>query len=179
MSKIRNSPRPKSALATAIILAAPMLASCSINKDLRLDATGPGLPANAAVSIQTEPADTTRATQFAAALAGAFAENGHAVKDAAPVTAVFGLSQRNRSTGTAQVSVAAGGHPPKVDWISAPARKRAFQACEGERLRATLALYSRVEKTLIYRGTGEIDGCGFTQADIDGLAKALVKGAVG
>ena len=46
-------------------------------------------------------------------------------------------------------------------------------------MRATLALYSRVEKTLIYRGTGEIDGCGFTQAEIDALAKALVKGAAG
>ena len=176
---IRNSLRPRSALATAIVLAAPLLAGCAINKDLRLDAQGPGLPANAAVSIQTEPASTAQAAQFAAALADAFAGNGHAVKDAAPVTAVFGFSLRSRATGTAQVSAAGEGRPPEVNWISAPARKRAFQSCEGERLRATLALYSRVEKTLIYRGTGEIDGCGFTQADIDALAQALVKGAAG
>jgi hypothetical protein len=163
----------------AIALALPLLASCAINKDLRLNSEGPGLPANAAVSIQTVPDDTENAAQFAAALADAFARNGHAVEDAAPVTAVFGFSRRNRATGTAQVSSAEEGRPPEVNWMSAPARKRAFQACEGERLRATLALYSRVEKTLIYRGTGEIDGCGFTQAEIDALAKALVKGAAG
>jgi hypothetical protein len=166
-------------MAMAIALAAPLLTSCAINKDLRLDRQGPGLPANAAVAIQTVPADTRHATQFAAALAEAFVGNGHAVDDAAPVTAVFGFSLRNRATGTAQVNTAGEGRPPEVNWVSAPARKRAFQACEGERLRATLALYSRVEKTLIYRATGEIDGCDFTQADIDALATALVKGAVG
>lgn len=169
--------RPRPAMAAAILLTAPLLASCAINKDLRLDRKGPGLPANAAVSIQTVPAGSEQAAQFAAALADAFTGDGHEVEDAAPVTAVFGLSLRNRKTGTAQVSPAGEGRPLAVNWMSAPARKRAFQACEGERLRATLALYSRVEKTLIYRGTGEIDGCSFTQAEIDALARALVKGA--
>lgn len=160
-------------------MAVALLASCAINKDLRLNTEGPGLPANAAVSIQTVPADSEHAAQFAAALADAFARNGNAVENAAPITAVFGFSQRNRATGTAQLCPAEEGRLPEVNWMSEPARKRAFQACEGERMRATLALYSRVEKTLIYRGTGEIDGCGFTQAEIDALAKALVKGAAG
>ena len=179
MSKTRNSSRRRSVIAAAIVLSGPLLASCAINKDLRLDSQGPGLPANAAVSIQTGPAGSEPAAQFAAALADAFAGSGHAVQDAAPVTAVFGFSLRRRATGTAQVSAAEGGRPPEVKWVSAPARKRAFQACEGERMRATLALYSRVEKTLIYRGTGEIDGCEFTPGEIDALAKALVRGAVG
>ncbi|RNJ62411.1 MAG: hypothetical protein EDM03_13260 [Porphyrobacter sp. IPPAS B-1204] len=163
----------------AIILGAPLLAGCAINKDLRLDTQGPGLPANTAVSIETVPAGTENASRFAAALADAFAGSGHAVNEDAPVTAVFGFSLRDRSTGTAQVSDAGEARPPEVKWISAPARKRAFQACEGERLRATLALYSRNDKTLIYRGTGEIDGCDITQGEIDALAKALVKGAGG
>lgn len=177
MSKIRNSARPRSAFAAGIVLTLPLLASCAINRDLRLDTQGPGLPADAAVSIRTVPADSEPATQFATALADAFAGNGHVVQDGAPVTAVFGFSQRSRATGTAQVSPAADGRPPEINWTSAPARKLAFQACEGERLRAMLALYSRDEKTLIYRGTGEIDGCSFSQADIEALAKALVKGA--
>jgi hypothetical protein len=179
MSKIGNSARARSAFAAGIVLTLPLLASCAINRDLRLDTQGPGLPADAAVSIQTAPAGSEQAAQFAAALADAFAGNGHAVKDGAPVTAVFGFSQRSRATGTAQMSPADDGSPPAVNWTSTPARKRAFQACEGERLRATLALYSRDAKTLIYRGTGEIDGCSFTQADVDALAKALVKGAAG
>jgi hypothetical protein len=179
MSQIRNSARPRSAIAKAIVLAVPLLSSCAINKDLRLDIEGAGLPENADVSIQTVPADTEYAALFAAALADAFAGSGHAVNEGAPITAVFGFSLRDRSTGTAQVSAAGEGRPPEVKWISAPARKRAFQVCEGERLRATLALYSRAEKTLIYRGTGEIDGCGFTQGEINALAKALVKGAAG
>lgn len=171
--------RLRSALAAATILAVPLLAGCAINTDLRLDTKGPGLPANAAVSIQTAPADNDQAARFATALADAFAARDHAVTDAAPVTAVFGFSLRDRATGTAQVSPAGEGRPPEVKWISAPARKRAFQACQGERLRATLALYSRDEKTLIYRGTGEIDGCGVTNAEIDALAQALVNGAAG
>jgi hypothetical protein len=162
-----------------MVLAVPLLASCAINKDLRLDMQGPGLPANAAVSIQSGPAGSEQTAQFAAALANAFDRSGHAVENAAPITAVFGFSLRNRATGTAQVSPAGESRPPTVNWMSAPARKRLFQACEGKRLRATLALYSRVEKALIYRGTGEIDGCGFTQAEIDALARALVKGAAG
>ncbi len=179
MPKTMNNPRLRSAIAAAITLAASLLAGCAINPDLRLDAKGPGLRANAAVSIQTDPADTDQAARFAAALADAFAGRGHAVTDTAPVTAVFGFSLRDRATGTAQVSPDGEGRPPAVDWISAPARKRLFQACQGERLRATLALYSRDEKTLIYRGTGEIDGCSVTNAEIDALAKALVNGAAG
>lgn len=167
----------KFAIATALILGLPMMASCAIGKDLRLDAQGPGLPPNSAISIQTAPADSEDAKRFAASLASAFAGRGHVVKDAAPFSMVFGLSRRSRSTGAAQVNSARDGRPPEVNWISAPARKRVFQACEGERLRATLALYSREEKTLIYRGVGEIDGCSFTQADIDALAKALVEAA--
>lgn len=142
-----------------------------------MDIAGPGLPARSEVSIQTELTDNQQAVRFAASLADAFADSGHSVRDAASVTAVFGFTQRSRATGTADASPAAEGQQPAITWISAPVRKSAFQACEGERLRATLALYSRVEKILIYRGTGEIDGCSFTQAGIDPLAKVLVKGA--
>ncbi len=144
-----------------------------------MDRQGPGLPTNAAVSIQTVPAGSEQAAQFAAALVNAFDRSGHAVEEAAPIAAVFGFSLRNRATGAAQVSPAEEGRPPTVNWMSSPAHKRAFQVCEGARLRVTLALYSRVEKALIYRGTGEIDGCDFTQAEIDALARALVKGAAG
>jgi hypothetical protein len=177
MSKMKNSTRSPSTTAAAFVLAVPLLASCAISKDLRLDTHGPGLPPAAAVSIQSSPAGNEPAARFAASLADAFAASGHAIGDAAPVTAVFGFALRNRSTGTADGSPAEGDSQSGIKWISAPARKRAFQACEGERLRATLALYSRAEKTLIYRGTGEVDGCNFTQSDIDALAKALVKGA--
>lgn len=165
------------AFATALVLGFPMLASCAIDKDLRLDSQGPGLPPNSTVSIQTVPANNEDAARFAASLAGAFAGKGHIVKDTAPFIMVFGLSRQSRSTGTAQVNSAEDGLPPEVNWISAPARKRIFQACEGERLRATLVLYSRDEKNLIYRGVSEIDGCSFTQADIDALAKALTEDA--
>ena len=163
-------------IAAAGVLAAPLLAGCAISKDLKLDVQGEGLPANTAVSIRTPPAGNALATRFAGALAGAFAERGHAVTEAAPVTAVFAFTRRNRSVGAAEERPVAEGSAPAIKWISAPARKRAFQ-CKGERLRATLALYSRPANGLVYRATGEIDGCQFTDADIDALARALVGGA--
>jgi hypothetical protein len=164
----------KSTLLTVVPL---LLAGCAINKDLRLDRQGPGLPASAAVAIETAPAATEQAARFAEALANAFAKRGHGVSDEAPVSAVFAFTQRHRSIGTADGSPAAAGSKPETQWISAPGRKRRFQSCEGERLRATLALYSRTDKALIYRAAAEVDGCDFTNADIDALAKALVDGA--
>lgn len=177
MSTIRKGLAPRSALSKSILLAVPLLAGCAISKDLRLDRQGPGLPAMASVSIGTHPADNEQAARFAASLAGAFAERGHAVSDEARVTALFGFTRRERSIGTADGSPVGDAGKSETDWISAPARKRSFQSCKGERLRATLALYSRDEKTLIYRGVAEVDGCDFTNADIDGLALALVKAA--
>lgn len=177
MSKTKDRTGRRIALAAAGALVLPLLAGCAINKDLRLDVQGEGLPANTAVSIRTAPADNPLATQFAGALAGAFAENGHAVTEAAPVTAVFAFTRRSRSIGAAEERPAADGGEPAIAWISSPARKRALQACKGERLRATLALYSRPANGLVYRATGEVDGCDFTEADLDALAKALVGGA--
>jgi hypothetical protein len=177
MSMMTGRTMRRSTLAIAGAMAAPLLAGCAISKDLKLDVQGEGLPANTAVSIRTTPADNELATRFAGALAGAFAEKGHALTEAAPVTAVFAFTRRNRRIGAAEEGPAAEGNAPAIKWISAPARRRAFQACKGERLRATLALYSRTANALVYRATGEIDGCEFSNADIDALAKALVEGA--
>ena len=167
------------ALAAAGVLLAPALAGCAIGKDLRLDVAGAGLPANTPVSIRTEPSDNALARQFAGALGEAFAAKGHEVTGAAPVTAVFAFTRRSRSIGAAEERPAGEGRDPAVEWISPPARKRALQACKGDRLRATLALYSQPANGLVYRATGEMDGCDFTKADVDALAKALVNGAGG
>lgn len=166
------------ARALPALLAMGMVAGCAIDKELRLDRQGPGLAPGAAVAILRAPPESDQSARFAAALAQAFAARGHAVSDTAPVTAVFGLARRPRAIGTADgspsVSVGAQGD---VVWISAPAEKRAFQACAGERVRATLALYGREDKALIYRATAERDGCDFTKADVDALATALVEAA--
>jgi hypothetical protein len=177
MSMTINSAGRRAANAAALLSAAALLAGCAINTDLRLDAQGPGLPARAAVAIQAVPAGNQQTARFATALTDAFAASGHAVNDAAPVTAVFGFAVRPRSAGTADATPSPDAAPAEIRWISAPARKRAFQSCAGERMRATLALYSRQDKTLIYRGTGEVDGCAFMQSDIDALAQALVAAA--
>jgi hypothetical protein len=160
------------------LLVLGMLAGCGIDKNLRLDRQGPGLAPGAAVAIQPATPESETSARFAAALAEAFAARGHAVASTAPVTALFGFTRRPRAIGTADGSPAGSdGAQADVVWISAPASKRAFQACDGERIRATLALYSREDKALIYRGTAESDGCDFTKADVDALAKALVVAA--
>lgn len=160
------------------LLALGLVTGCAIDKELRLDRQGPGLAPGAAVAIRTEPPESEPSARFAAALARAFAARGHAVSGTAPVTAVFGFTQRPRAIGTADGSPSGRDDAQAaVAWISAPASKRTFQACEGERIRATLALFSREDRTLIYRGTAESDGCDFTTADVDALAKALVEAA--
>ena len=174
---MQNNSGRRCVMALMATLLAALLAGCAINHDLRLATDGAGLAPQSQVSIQPAAPENPRAALFAASLADAFAQGGHSVQNAAPVIAVFGLAQASRMAGTADGSPAADGQPPAIAWISAPARKRPFQECKGERLRATLALYSRDEKTLIYRATGEMDGCKFAQADIDALAKALVEGA--
>lgn len=175
---IRPDRPARSAGAAGLLLAAAVLAGCAVNQDLRLDVQGQGLPANAAVSLRTAPADSAAAAGFGDALAAAFASNGHSISGDAPVIAVFGFTQRAGSIGAADgtASPSADGKPATL-WLSAPARKRALQACKAERLRATLALYSRTDKALIYRATGEVDGCSFTRRDVDALARALVAGA--
>lgn len=161
------------------LLALGLVAGCGIDKALRLDRQGPGLAPGAAVAILNAPPESEQSAHFSAALAKAFAARGHAVSGTAPVTAVFGFTRRPRAIGTADGSPSASeGAKADVVWISAPASKRAFQACEGERLRATLALYARDDKALIYRGTAESDGCDFTKTDVDALATALVEAAI-
>lgn len=161
------------------LLAVGMVAGCGIDKEIRLDRQGTGLAPGAAVAILEGLPASGQSGRFAESLAEAFAARGHAVSGTAPVTAVFGFTQRIRAIGTADGSPSASDDAQAgVVWISAPVSKRAFQACEGERIRATLALYSREDKALIYRGTAESDGCDFTKAEVDALAKALVEAAI-
>lgn len=173
----RNSTCLRVALAIAAVSAFASLAGCGISKDLRLDIQGSGLAANSAVSLQAIDAENQPASRFAAAVADALAQSGHTLNDAATVTAVISFAQRDRAIGEAGIIPAADGSESKIDWLSKPTRKHAFQACTGERVRATLALYSRAEQALIYRGTGEFDACEVSQADLAALAEALVMGA--
>lgn len=182
MLLMRNSVAVRSVrAAAALLVAAAALAGCAISKDVRLETQGAVLPVNSAISIDTAPSGDPVAERFATALAAALIERGHSVTNAAPVTAVFGFTQRDRAIGAADGSPPAG--PPASGagsaplWISQPQRRGLFQSCKGERLRATLALYSRADNVPIYRASGEIDGCAFTEADLDRLARALVAGS--
>lgn len=173
MSLMKTKLSARDARRTAsVLLAMAMLGACAIPKDLRLETQGPGLPADAAVAIQTAPLGDPVAERFAGALAAAFAARGHDITSTAPVTAVFSFTRRDRAIGAADGAVPAS----SPVWISRPARRSLFQGCKGERLRATLALYARGGDALIHRASGEIDGCSFTEADLDNLAQALVAG---
>jgi hypothetical protein len=161
-------------LRIAAALALALVSGCSVNRDLRLDRSGPGLAPGTAVAIAPAPEGNPEAARFASALAEALAAEGHLISDDAAVTAVFGFAHRDRGIGAADGGTGAGAQGGAVKWISAPGRKRLLQSCKGERLRATIAFYGTAEMALIARATGEVDGCSFAGNDIDALARALV-----
>ncbi len=173
---IRSKRRFRVTLATAVLMAGS-LGGCAVKQDLRLAIEGARPSAPSAVAIATAPADNPQAARFAASLTEAFARNGHSIASDAPVIAVFGFSQRASAIGTADGSAPEAAGKAAPTWLSAPAGKRALARCKGERLRASLALYARSSGAVIYRASGEIDGCTFAESDLDKLAAALVSGA--
>lgn len=169
--------RPSWRHGAVLAATAALLGGCAAKQELRLAIAGARPAAPSAVAIVTDPADNPQAARFAAALADAFARSGHSIAADAPVIAVFGLGQRSRAIGMADGSAPQAAGTSEPAWFSAPGRKRAPGACKGERLRATLALYPRSGGDVIYRASGEIDGCAFAESDLAALAAALVTGA--
>lgn len=163
--------------AAVSVLAAAALGGCAISKELQLESDGAGLPSGSAVSMAMVAPDGTPAADFAASLADALAARGHAIRDDAPFVAVSAFTRRSAATGTADAAPPPAGSNGDIAWISAPRRRGMFQSCAGERLRGTLALYSRADGSLVYRGSGEMDGCDFEDSDIAALASGLVGAA--
>ena len=155
-------------------LALGALGGCAINDELTVVREGPGVAPGAAIALQGTADGQADAGGFGAAVAAALAAGGHALRDDGEVVGITAFTRGAATTGIADPAAGGGAAAGEIAWISAPRRRGMFDSCAGDRLRATLALFARDSGALLYRATGEVDGCGFAAEDVEALAARLV-----
>jgi len=174
-------PHPRRAAALTLGLLAAGLSACSVSSPLTIASSGAALAETRAIAIEeADEADTTR-SQFADALASAFAQRAIAADPEARTLADFSLAMRDAEQGVLRGNGSEGaneGEDAEQDWIAAPRKARRFDECEAKQLRGTLVLLDRVTGTVVYRGSGEATECQFGEAQIADLAERLVADAL-
>lgn len=172
-------PHPRRTAALTLGLLAAGLSACSVSSPLTIASSGAALAETRAIAIEAaDGADTTR-SQFADALAAAFAQRAIAADPEARTLADFSLAMRDAEQGVLRGNGnGSEGEDAEQDWIAAPRKARRFDECEAKQLRGTLVLLDRATGKVIYRGSGEATECQFGEAQIAALAERLVADAL-
>lgn len=167
-------------LARAFAVAGAMLTlgACAVSSPIAVTSDGSGLASVKAVHLESAETEESARIAFEAALRRAFARESIALDKSAQYLADFAIALRSAETGLAQPQDIAPGSN-EVDWTSDPRKKRLFDRCSAQRIRATLVILDRQVGTVAYRGEGEADACAFEMEDYDRLATALVQDALG
>lgn len=165
--------------AVAVALAAGLpLAACAVATPLAITSTGAGMARGSAVALELPQDRMSERGRFSAALIKAMMERSVTLDDQAALLADFSMTTAPASGGVLKGTGANVEGEPEKDWIAAPRPGRRFDKCEAKRLRATLILYDRSSRNIVYRGSGEATDCAFDDADLAALASGLVEDAL-
>ncbi|WFL77067.1 hypothetical protein P7228_13880 [Altererythrobacter arenosus] len=156
---------------------AASLASCAINDPLALDRAG--VPQNLeTIELVASEDDGALRSQFREAVVDAFGRRGIGIAEGSKAVADLAISLRSAETAIipgAQSQTQESTGPIKSDGREG----KWFESCDGERLRATLAVFDRSSGALNYRGSVQSDQCRGKPVPVAVLAERLVGDALG
>lgn len=157
-----------------VTAAVSVLSSCTVPADITLSSTAEPVSTHGTVAMSHNDGDGGSRATFAAALRKTLQDSSVAVAENAPLILEYSISQRDAETGIADPLQPGASD---VTWQSDERKSKLFDGCDVTRLRGGLLLVERASGTVAYRGTGDMDTCAVTDAQVRQLAEALVADA--